>query len=280
MASVVVPAHNEERVIGRLLEALTRDRTPGELEIVVVCNGCTDRTAEIAREAGGRADVRVEEIPEASKFLALRRGDEIARTLPRLYVDADVVLDGGSVCALARAVGRPGVLAAAPARDLDLSRSSGVVRAYHRVWERLPAVRSGLYGRGVLAVSAGGFERIRERPNVLGDDLFLHHAFRDTERIVVPQARATVTAPRTVGALLARRTRAALGNAQFAERRQESTDTTHSSLLEVLQVARREPRLAPAIVVFVAVTLAARLRARSLRKQGDLSWLRDDTSRT
>src|SRR5262245_58336894 len=49
MASVVIPAHNEARVIERGLSSLLEGARPGELEIVVVCNGCTDDTAARAR---------------------------------------------------------------------------------------------------------------------------------------------------------------------------------------------------------------------------------------
>ena len=54
LASVVIPAHNEEAVLGRCLRVLLAGSTPGELDVVVVANACTDRTAEIAREAGVR----------------------------------------------------------------------------------------------------------------------------------------------------------------------------------------------------------------------------------
>ena len=87
--SVVIPAHNEEDTVVRLLTRL--NDLGSSAEVVVVCNGCTDGTADRAREIAPRA--QVVEITEASKTAALRRGDEIARTMPRLYLDADVVID-------------------------------------------------------------------------------------------------------------------------------------------------------------------------------------------
>ena len=62
-ASVVIPAHDEERGIARTLRSLEGGFAPGDLEIVVVCNGCTDRTAETVRATFPH--VRVLEIPEA-----------------------------------------------------------------------------------------------------------------------------------------------------------------------------------------------------------------------
>jgi glycosyltransferase involved in cell wall biosynthesis len=52
--SVVVPAHNEERWIGRGLDAIAAaQRVWGhEVETVVVANRCTDQTAELAEAAG------------------------------------------------------------------------------------------------------------------------------------------------------------------------------------------------------------------------------------
>lgn len=49
--SVVVPAYNEEAVIGRVLEALLAQQYPSDkYEIVVVDDGSTDRTYDIARQ--------------------------------------------------------------------------------------------------------------------------------------------------------------------------------------------------------------------------------------
>lgn len=52
--AIVVPAFNEEPRIARVLEALTKCELADE--IIVVCDGCSDRTAEIA---GGFEGVKV-----------------------------------------------------------------------------------------------------------------------------------------------------------------------------------------------------------------------------
>ena len=52
--SVVIPAHNEEKYIKRCIDSIwAADRVfPGNTEIIVVCNRCTDKTADIAVENG------------------------------------------------------------------------------------------------------------------------------------------------------------------------------------------------------------------------------------
>ncbi|HLK37160.1 MAG TPA: glycosyltransferase, partial [Polyangiaceae bacterium] len=60
--SIVVPAYNEATNIGRLLESLLAQETKVAriLEIVVVASGCTDATAEVARQFGrGRPGLHV-----------------------------------------------------------------------------------------------------------------------------------------------------------------------------------------------------------------------------
>ncbi len=52
--SVIIPAHNEEKYIGRCIKSVIRaaGKVPCETEIVVVANRCTDRTEQIARHYG------------------------------------------------------------------------------------------------------------------------------------------------------------------------------------------------------------------------------------
>lgn len=55
--SVIIPAHNEEKYIKRCIRSVKRaaEYAGEETEIIVVCNRCTDRTEEIASEAGATA---------------------------------------------------------------------------------------------------------------------------------------------------------------------------------------------------------------------------------
>ena len=49
----IIPAHNEEMVVGNLIESLKRQDYNKELyDIYVIADNCTDNTAKIAREAG------------------------------------------------------------------------------------------------------------------------------------------------------------------------------------------------------------------------------------
>lgn len=49
----IIPAHNEEQVVGNLIESLMNQTYPKELyDIYVIADNCTDNTAKIAKEAG------------------------------------------------------------------------------------------------------------------------------------------------------------------------------------------------------------------------------------
>src|SRR4051812_42919594 len=179
-ASVVIPAHDEEATIERLLRGLLAGAAGGEFDVVVVCNGCTDRTAELAGRA--HPDVRVVETPEPSKHRALRLGDATTDVFPRVYLDADVELTTRDLRVLLQALAGEGIHAAGPERVIPRDRVSPAVRSYYRVWERLPQVREGLFGRGVIAVDREGFERVGALPDRMSDDLAVSEAFGASER--------------------------------------------------------------------------------------------------
>ena len=49
----IIPAHNEETVVGNLIESLKKQDYPKELfDIYVIADNCTDKTREIAENAG------------------------------------------------------------------------------------------------------------------------------------------------------------------------------------------------------------------------------------
>ena len=92
MLSVVVPAHNESASIASTIESvLSQDRTPDEL--VVVCDNCTDDTAEIAR----RYPVRVVETVGNTERKAGALNQQLALLLPSLDAeDVVMVMDADS----------------------------------------------------------------------------------------------------------------------------------------------------------------------------------------
>lgn len=275
IASVVIPAHNEAGTIGRGLSTLRSGAEAADLDVVVVCNGCTDATAVVARAAD--PDARVVEIARPSKAEAMRVGAALASSYPLVHLDADVELSGRSLLALIRPLADEGVLATAPERRIPRDGCSPLVRWYYDVWEELPHVRTGLFGRGVVAVSSRAHARLAGQPELLNDDLVMSESFTGAERRVVPSAVAVIRPPRTVRDLVRRRVRVATGNVQASRSgvRREST-----SLGTLAGVVVRRPALAPRLPVFVAVNVVARLAALRAVRAGDFTtWQRDESSR-
>jgi glycosyltransferase involved in cell wall biosynthesis len=272
--SVVIPAHNEAAVILRALNAFVSDLHDGEAQIVVVPNGCTDDTTELAKSVAG---VDTFDIAVASKSAALNAGDRHSHGFPRIYVDADVVLSADTLRALAHALAGPAALVASPTVRFNVDGRPWSVRAFHRVYQKLPYIDNALIGHGVYALSAAGRARFDEFPTVTADDLFVQRLFTTQERIILGAHFVDVQTPKTLRSLLAIRTRTAYGNRQLAalsaDTHAASTRTTISALVTMI---RAEPRIMPAAAVYVGVTAAARWKAR--RKAAGV-WQRDTSTR-
>ena len=88
MISVIIPAHNEERYLSRTLDAL-RGQNYGWFEVIVVANGCTDRTRDVARGKCHRLIV----LSQKSLGVARNLGARMARCELLLFLDADTILE-------------------------------------------------------------------------------------------------------------------------------------------------------------------------------------------
>ncbi|MPV48515.1 glycosyltransferase [Pseudactinotalea sp. HY160] len=271
MVSIVIPAHDEERVLARLLDALGGGEVPG-VEIVVVANGCTDRTADVAR----RYPVVLVETPVPSKIRALALGDARASSFPRLYVDGDVVLGIADVRALCGALGGE-VHAAGPTRFVPMTGASLPVRWYYDVWQRLDGTRAELYGRGVLAVDRAGHERVSPWREAMSDDLMIAMSFAPAERRVVPGATVVIMPPRTYRNLLRRRVRAMTGNRQLAHDGGAHLRRPAPPGPALRRLAAAEPRLIPRIALFLATAAIAKARGVVAARRSGQTWLRDDS---
>ncbi len=246
--------------------------------MTVVANGCTDDTAAVAAARDG---VRVLERPAAGKAAALNAGDAVAAGFPRLYLDADIVVTTAAVRSLVDALAG-GALAATVGRELDLTGRPLPVRAYFAVHGRLPVFRDGLFGRGVVALSAAGRARFERFPELVADDLFLDSLFTRTEKRHVTSYAARVATPRRTGDLVRRLVRVRSGNAAMraAAASGEVTAPVRSAarLSWLRDVVLPRPWLVPAAGCYVAITLVAAVAARRAA-DGGAAWGRDESSR-
>jgi len=95
--SVVIPALNEERHIGDCLASLARlhSAAAGAIEVIVVDNGSTDKTVDIAESFRHSLDVRVIRRPGVSVSAARNCGASHANGELLAFLDADCVVPEG-----------------------------------------------------------------------------------------------------------------------------------------------------------------------------------------
>jgi glycosyltransferase involved in cell wall biosynthesis len=272
MPSVVIAAHNEENVIGRTLDALLAQRTSAPVDIVVSANGCTDRTVAVATRPG----ITVIDSSEVGKAAALNAGDQVASGFPRIYLDADILIPPGGLAAVVRRLAEaPQLLAVVPRRRLNTAGRPWPVRAYFAINERLPAFRNGLFGRGMIALSQQARERFDTFPAMIADDLFIDSQFSEAEKAEVDSVEVVVEASSTTRDLVRRLVRVRRGNAQLraaaATGRVEVRVRPVDRWAWLRDVVVPNPRLAPAVIPYVAITLIAGLLARRTVK-AERAW--------
>jgi glycosyltransferase involved in cell wall biosynthesis len=271
IASIVIPAHNEEAVIARTLSTLLADAKVGEFEVVVVCNGCSDATQEISEGFADRG-VRTLSIETPSKIAALNAGDAAAIVMPRVYLDADVQVTTDSVRKLVATL-NAGALAAAPRAELDVDGCSTLVRSYFKVWSRLGHVSRGL-GSGVYALSAEGRARFTEFPSVIADDYFVYCLVNGDERVSPADAVSIVGQPKTLKDLAKRRLRIEKGNAEL---RSEGMSAT-SGGAGLVDIVKDRPVLLPNALLYAGIHAWARQRV-SRMSVSEVGWQRAESTR-
>ncbi len=278
--SIIIAAHDEAAVIDSCLDAVAAQRDAPSYEIIVAANGCQDDTATVA---GRHPGVVVLDLERPGKTGALNAADRVARGSRRVYLDADILLPPDYLAAMDRALPVHGpARAAVPTRQLQLTGRPWPVRAYFTINQRLPVYRDGLFGRGVIALSTRGRTRFGRFPDVIADDLFLDSIFDDSEKVRL-DVTVEVATPRRLGQLIRRLTRVRRGNTalRLADRGGMIGRTVrpadHWAWLR--DVVLPEPRLAPAGVVYAAITVIAAGLARSGSRQGT-AWISDSSSRS
>src|SRR5579872_3914563 len=86
--SIIIPAYNEGKYISTTLQAIQKSIFSGQYEIIVVCNGCTDNTPEIAKKYGARVFILSDKgTPEAMNY-----GAKQAQADVLTFLDADTLI--------------------------------------------------------------------------------------------------------------------------------------------------------------------------------------------
>jgi cellulose synthase/poly-beta-1,6-N-acetylglucosamine synthase-like glycosyltransferase len=195
--SLIVAAHDEERVIeAKVRNALALDYPRERLELIVACDGCSDRTAELARGAG--ADL-VLELPREGKIRAQDTAVGSARGEIVAFSDANALWDAGAAAALVSAFA-----------DRRVGYACGQVSFVRDGTVRDGANQEGIYWRYELAVRAresrlssitagnGAIYATRRDAYIVVDPIMGHDLSlpfnmvkRGLRAVYVPSARAT-----------------------------------------------------------------------------------------
>ncbi len=278
-ASIIIPAYNEEKTISRPLSSLMPGVDKGLYEIIVVCNGCHDNTAEKVASFGHK--VSLVETDVASKSNALNLGDKVANYFPRIYLDADVVISVQTVEKIIAHLKQSGQFATAPRMKMVTTDSSWFVRAYYEVWQMLPYVREGMIGVGVYALSEAGRSRFNLFPNIISDDGYVRSLFKKEERVVLDDCYSVITAPKTIAGLLKIKTRSRRGVCELKNTFPELQENEIKEYSRGIRNLLHEYRLWPKVIVYLIVNLISRVKATGFLSPNKnvIGWERDESSR-
>ena len=280
LGSVIIPAHNESAVIERTLAALLKSVGDRNVEMIVVANGCTDDTAERARQYSEKVTVLETEV--GSKIVALNLGDEHATAFPRLYLDADIEVSETLIPEMFEALAGDDVRAAWPASKYETSESSMIVSAFYYVWTRLPHNRPGRIGAGIYGLNRSARQRFDDFPMIIADDGFVRGQYDDGERNIVNSCYTIVRAPVTAMDLVKIKTRSRLGVYELKEKHAESMRRHRSNESRFQQLrAILRPDILVRFPIYVAVNLVVRWRAsQQLKNLKTYTWERDESTRS
>lgn len=283
MISIVIPAHNEAAVIARCLEPMLQDARPGELEILVMANGCKDDTVAIASRFG--PPVRVIDLKQGSKPLAINTGLAEASGDVIFVVDADVLVDVHSLRAAAEPLRSGRAMVSAPCIQVDCSQSTSAVRRYYDVWTSLPYARQSMVGSGVYGMTRQALAIVGEIPKIIGDDAYVRTKFPPEQRLTVSEyygkpACFTVFPPRRLADLVHIEVRRRAADEEMRQLFGHTGTAPGRQMSTAIKMAARRQLSWIAVLTYVYVKLACRLKYKLSKLRGtNKVWRRDDSSR-
>jgi cellulose synthase/poly-beta-1,6-N-acetylglucosamine synthase-like glycosyltransferase len=188
--SIIVPAYNEEQVVARTIENLIEAYYPNK-EIIVVDDGSTDRTYEIAKSYAPR--ITAVQRPNGGKFAALNTGISFASGEIIISVDADSLLARNAVVEAVRYFEDPEV--GGVAGNLQVFNDDKFITRlqYLEYINQIQIVRRAFENFGSITVAPGAFSAFRREamkeignydPDRLLEDFDLTIKLQKTNRVL------------------------------------------------------------------------------------------------
>jgi cellulose synthase/poly-beta-1,6-N-acetylglucosamine synthase-like glycosyltransferase len=272
--AVLIPAHDEERIIGSTIDSVVGQDYPAHLrEVHVVADNCTDGTAEVARLNGATVHERHDPAdpgkgPALGWLVAqLDRAGDPPDAVVILDADTHMAPDVLRLVDVALAEDRSAWQTYYTVRDPELSPSTAVrhaalvLRHYVRPLGRTAlGASSGLFGNGMVF-----------RWEVLAKRRFSAHLTEDVEfqlelllageRVgFLPDAVVEAEMPATLEAARTQNERWELGRAQLARRyvpRLLAKAAGHRQPYRIAHVDAALDQLVPPLSVLLAATISA-----------------------
>jgi glycosyltransferase involved in cell wall biosynthesis len=196
--SVIVPVYNGAATLGRCLEALARSQGVS-WECIVVDDGSTDQSAELARAQGARV-VRAGTTP-GGPARARNLGVAQARGSLVCFIDADVLVRPDTLARFVRVFEADPALAAAFGSYDDSPDAPGVLSQYRNLLHHFvhqtarPAASTFWAGCGAIRrdvfLAVGGFDPAYRRPCI--EDIELGYRLRGAGHAILLAKEIHVT---------------------------------------------------------------------------------------
>lgn len=280
MQSIVIPAHNEQRLLSSTLAYLLADKLLVNSELIIVCNGCIDKTPDVAcqfeRENKTLLDTQniqlsIIETDVASKTNALNLGIDIAQYETTILLDADILVSGGDLVLLASELNNRKLLAVSPKIHFVYQQSPWIVKKYFDL------VKYSNYNQkhrlsNVIALSANGIKKLGTLPEVIADDEYIRRQFKDAEYQIIDTLSFDFICPKSLSSLLQVLTRVERGNLQLA----------HHNFTDKSGVKNKGfgQKTWLSLAIFIFAKLFSTVRAKIQFKLGKVKqWERDESNR-
>ncbi|WP_434771869.1 glycosyltransferase [Pseudomonas entomophila] len=254
--SVVIAAHNEERhIVDKLRSVLRQDYQAADLQVVVVSDGSTDATVQLARSLG---DPRVEvlDLPRLGKAGVLNAGVGVSRGELLVFTDADNQWADDTLGLLLAPFADPEVGASAghmiiPVVGKGLSLGDSLYRHYE-AWVRKVENRTGCMvsaDGALLALRRALYQAV---PKQVNDDFFISTcAPAAGKRIVyVPEAIVLDQGVDEADKQFRRRQRVTVGGLLSLAARRELLNPVRHGLYAIALISHKLiRRLAPVLLL-------------------------------